>query len=54
MAQEGTRYQESRDIWSDYNARQEFEHELIETYRYRCSSILASVACKPDNRSFLC
>lgn len=43
MAQEGMRYQksrdryqesrdkyqESRDIWSDYNARQEFEHELI-------------------------
>jgi len=23
------RYAESRDIWSDYNARQEFEHELI-------------------------
>ena len=22
-------YRESRDIWEDYNARQEFEHELI-------------------------
>jgi hypothetical protein len=30
MAQEGERYRESRDIWNDYNARQEFEHELID------------------------
>ena len=29
MAEAGPRYQESRDIWNDYNATQKFEHELI-------------------------
>lgn len=29
MAQVNDRYQESRDIWNDYNSRQEFEHDLI-------------------------
>jgi hypothetical protein len=29
MARAGERYQESRDIWDDYNDRQKFEHELI-------------------------
>jgi hypothetical protein len=29
MAEAESRYQESRDIWNDYNATQKFEHELI-------------------------
>jgi hypothetical protein len=29
MDEAGERYQECRDTWNDHNARQEFEHELI-------------------------
>jgi len=29
MGQVGERYPERRDIWNDYNHRQEFEHDLI-------------------------
>jgi hypothetical protein len=29
MIDPGSRYQEMRDIWSDYSHRQEFEHELL-------------------------